>query len=99
MPLVAQEDMGGGQLRIYTATPDPGVVNAEDTADVDVTIAGLTSSDKVVSALAQGNPGDRVTISGAVCATDKVTLTYSNSGDDNSADLSAVAVVITVLKM
>lgn len=97
--LIGEEHLGGCRLQIYTGSIDAGAVTAESTAAVDLTLAGVVDTDKVAFCTPQGNPGARVCVSGCVTAAGKVTVTVSNSGDDNSADLDAFTVIVGVLKM
>lgn len=69
----------GGKVReVYQEAVDPGSVTTGALVTVDVAITGLTSSDEVLSCVCKTVLEAGIHFKGAVCATDKVTMTFEN---------------------
>lgn|SRR5574343_87689 len=80
MSLIAQSFENGGLVReTYQEAVDPGSITTGAQVTVDVTLTGVTSSDEVLSCMCKTVLEAGIHFKGAVCATDKVTMTFENT--------------------
>jgi len=97
MSLIAEENLKGRTLQVFYEASVVGVITAEAETGVEIAITGITTADRAI-AMPQLGLGGRVAITACLCEADKITLYYSNSGDDNSEDIAAHNVLIFVVK-
>ena len=101
LSILAERDCNGGRIITYKETAsDPASTGAVAVATVNLTVAGVTTADKVLSAMIQGLPSSAgVMISAAFCqAANNVRLHYSNPSA-GTVDLAAHEVIFEVLKV
>ena len=54
LSIIAEREMNGGRIVIYKETAsDPASTGAVTVANVDITVPGITTADKVISAMVQ----------------------------------------------
>src|SRR5262245_46950388 len=100
--LIAEEESKGGRRQIYKETAaNPANATAGTQVNVDLTIAGITTSDKILNACINGGAASAggVVLQSAYCqAANTVRLVYSNPSA-GAIDLNPHEVVFEVLKL